>query len=94
MKQGPSFDRDSLKQVRKNMQRPEAFKFRGNTGNTGYGYDQIHDDTPQGSDSDRSQGSYRFAAAGNRGSLVDMRNRRSNAGGSPSLPYQQKYNRL
>lgn len=54
MQQGVGFDREALKQVRKNMQRPEAFKFRGNTGNTGYGYDQVHDDTPPDSDSDRS----------------------------------------
>ena len=26
------------------MQRPEAFKFRGNTGNTGYGFEQVQED--------------------------------------------------
>lgn len=51
------------------MQRPEAFKFRGNTGNTGYGFEQVGDDTPQ--NSDRGDGSYRFTVPGNRGSLVE-----------------------
>ena len=27
------------------MARPEAFKHRGNTGNTGYGFDQAEDDS-------------------------------------------------
>lgn len=30
-----------ISEVNKNMMRPEAFRYRGNTGNTGYGFDQV-----------------------------------------------------
>ena len=30
---------EEIAQVNQNMMRPEAFRFRGNTGNTGYGFD-------------------------------------------------------
>ena len=48
------------------MQRPEAFKFRGNTGNTGYGFELVEDPEPQVPQNHE----YQFMAPGNRGSLV------------------------
>jgi len=41
---GPqAHDRSRIAQVKQNMMRPEAFKHRGNTGNTGYGFEQVQE---------------------------------------------------
>ena len=60
------------------MVKPEAFKYRGNTGNTGYGFDQVQDsseddDSSKSDDKDPEPNGYRFKAAANRGSLADRK---------------------
>ncbi len=65
------------------MMRPEAFRFRANTGNTNFGFEQVLDDreaqqplqpiTPSkqayAPQSSTPEGDYKFRVAGNRGAL-------------------------
>jgi len=63
-----SVDRATLEEVRRNMEQPEALKYRHNTGNRAYGFEQtLNKQAPKGvpGDPTQSYNVYNYAVAGN-----------------------------